>query len=47
MVLALEHLPKGTLSNQLNQLKTVADLVTADDAVVAFTVIEAVIDKTL
>jgi len=47
VVLALQNLSKCAFANQLNQLKPVADLVTADDAVVAFTVVEAVIYETL
>ena len=45
MVLALEDLAEGALSNQLDQLESVVYLVSRYDSVVTFTIIEAVIDE--
>ena len=45
MVLALEDLAEGALSNQLDQLESVVYLVSRYDSVVTFTVVKAVIDE--
>ena len=47
VIFALKNLAEGSLADQLNQLESEADLVATDDAIVAFTVIEAVIDEAL
>lgn len=47
VVLAFEHLAKRTLSDEFNILKSVADLITRNDAIVAFVVVEAIVDESL
>jgi len=47
VVLAFEHLAERTLSDKFNILKSVADLITRNDAIVAFVVVKAIVDESL
>jgi len=45
VILAFQDLTKGAFANELFEFKSVADLVARDNAVVSFTVIEAIINE--
>ena len=47
MIQALDHLPKGTLADDFNQLEPISNVITLLDAVITLLVIVAIVYKSL
>ena len=45
MILAFKNLSECTFTNQLDQLKAIANLIAGNDTIVAFLIIEAIVDQ--
>ena len=47
VIFALENLTKSAFADELHEFESVTDLVATDNAIIAFTVIEAIINQAL